>query len=97
MDKTNSIVCIGTLAAKPRIEQIQGCFYLLTFLVYRSLLMSDGKKDDQSIRVILWRPAGDLLLANLKSGSLVSIKGSLRKAAVAAIMMNNCWKYPAEN
>jgi hypothetical protein len=58
----------------------------LTFFVHGGLLISgDGKKEDQSIRVVLWRPAGELLLAKLKAGSLVSIKGSLRKAAMAAL------------
>jgi single-stranded DNA-binding protein len=85
MDKANSIVFVGTLAAKPQVKQIQGCFHLLTFFVHGGLLICDDcKKEAQSIRVVLWRPAGELLLAKLKAGSLVSIKGNLRKAAMAA-------------
>jgi single-stranded DNA-binding protein len=85
LDKANSIVLMGTLAGVPQIQQIQGSFHLMTFPVYGGLLISeDGKKEDQAIRVALWCPAGDLLLTNLKAGSLISVKGSLQKGAMAA-------------
>jgi len=57
----------------------------LSFLVDGGLLISaDDKKEDQSIQVVLWQQAGDLMLTKLRGGSLVSIKGSLQKAAMAA-------------
>jgi single-stranded DNA-binding protein len=85
MDKANNIVLVGTLAAIPQIKQIHDSFHVLTFSVYGGLLISEeGQKEDQDLRVILWQLAGDLLLSKLKAGSLVSIKGSLQKAAIAA-------------
>jgi single-stranded DNA-binding protein len=85
MNKANSIVLVGTLSRVPQIQQIQRSFHLMTFAVHGGLLISEeGKKEDQAIRVVLWCPTGDLLLANLKPGSLISIKGSLQKAAMAA-------------
>jgi single-stranded DNA-binding protein len=85
MDKANSIFLVGTLAGMPKIKQIQGSFHVFSFLVHGGLLISgEEQKEHQAIRVVLWRQAGDLLIARLKTGSMVSIKGTLLKAAMAA-------------
>jgi hypothetical protein len=79
------ILLIGALAEDAQIRKIQDSFYLLTFPVREGLVISpDGPRENEHLRVVLWQLAGDLLLSKLKAGSLVSIKGSLRDAGIAA-------------
>jgi single-stranded DNA-binding protein len=85
MNAANNITLIGTVAGDPQIRKIQGSFHLLVFPINAGLVVSaDGPMENEHLRVILWRQAGDLLLTKLKDGSLVSIKGNLQKAAMAA-------------
>jgi single-stranded DNA-binding protein len=79
------ILLIGALAEDPQIRKIRDSLYLLTFPVREGVVISpNGPKENPYLRVVPWQRAGDLLLSKLKAGSLVSINGNLRKAAMAA-------------